>query len=95
MGAHRPLDDRRTELRRLFTVGSARRRGAARAILLAVEHHARNGGFTEIKLEPGYKQLAAMALYESMGHERMEPFGVYREDPTSVCDAKRLGHSEA
>lgn len=95
MGAHRPLDARSTELRRMFTLDSARRCGAARAILLAVEQHARSSGFTEIKLETGYKQLAAMALYESMGYERVQPFGVYKEDPTSVCYAKPIASSEA
>jgi hypothetical protein len=36
-----------------------------------------------------------MALYESMGYRRIKPFGVYRQDPTSVCFAKPLTSSAA
>lgn len=79
----------------MFTVASARRCGAARAILVAVEHHARANHFTEIKVQTGNKQHAAMALYESMGYKRIEPFGPYLGEPTSVCYAKPLASSEA
>jgi len=90
MGAHRPLDAFSSEVRRMYTLVSARRTGAARAILGAVEQHARQQGFVELKLETGYKQLPAMLLYESAGFRRIEPFGVYQHDPTSVCFAKAL-----
>ena len=90
MGAHRPLDAFSSEVRRMFTLASARRTGAARAILGAVEQHARQQGFLELKLETGYKQLPAMLLYESAGFRRIAPFGVYQHDPTSVCFAKAL-----
>jgi len=93
MGAHRPLDSTSSELRRMYTCTSARRLGAARAILLAVEHHARQQGFLELKLETGFRQAPAMALYRSMGYERIEAFGEYQEDPTSVCFAKPLTSS--
>lgn len=95
MGAHRPLDARCSEVRRMFTLDSARRTGAARAILSAVERHALSQGFAELKLETGYRQHAAIALYESMGYRRIEPFGAYQGDPTSVCFAKRIAAREA
>lgn len=95
MGAHRPLDSTSSEVRRMFTSASARRLGAGRAVLIAVELHARQQGFLELKLETGFRQGPAMALYESMGYRRIEPFGVYRQDPTSVCFAKPLSSSGA
>lgn len=95
MGAHRPLDSTSSEVRRMFTSASARRLGAGRAVLIAVELHARQQGFLELKLETGFRQGPAMALYESMGYRRIEPFGVYRQDPTSVCFAKLLSSSGA
>ena len=95
MGAHRPLDMHCSEVRRMYTLASSRRTGAARAILAAVERHARAQGFTVLKLETGYKQLPACALYESSGYRRTEPFGEHKSDPTSVCFAKSLTDSEA
>ena len=79
----------------MYTLVSSRRTGAAGAILAAVEQHAFAQGFTELKLETGYKQLPAIALYESLGYRRIEPFGEYKNDPTSVCFAKSLTDSEA
>lgn len=90
MGAHRPLDELTSEVRRMYTLASARRTGAARAILTAVERHARAQGFRVLKLETGYRQLPAMRLYETMGYRAIEPFGAYVGDPTSRCFEKTL-----
>jgi len=90
MGAHHPMDGRCSEVRRMFTSLSARRQGAGRAILAAVEQHAAGQGFSELRLETGNRQGAAIALYEAAGFRRIEPYGVYRDDPTSVCFAKPL-----
>lgn len=95
MGAHRPLDDTRSELRRLYTRPAARRSGAARAILAAVERHARQQGFAELLLETGWRQHAAIALYGALGWRRIPPFGAFVDDPTSVCFAKRLDGAAA
>ena len=90
MGAHQPLDDSRSEVRRIFTLVSARRAGVARAILAALEDHARRQGFTALWLETGCRQLPAIALYSALGYARIPPFGPHVDDPTSVCFAKRL-----
>ena len=90
MGAHRPIDQECTEIRRMYVTRSARRSGAARAVLRALEAHARAQGFKQLLLETGSKQHAAMALYESYGFSRIAPFGPYASDPTSVCYTKSL-----
>jgi GNAT superfamily N-acetyltransferase len=95
MGAHRPLDEQHSEVRRVFTLASARRTGAARQIMSAIEEPARTQGFAELRLETGYKQLPAIALYSALGYRRIEPFGPYKHDPTSVCLAKLLASSDA
>ena len=94
MGAHRPLDHHATEIRRMFTRVQARRAGVARAILRALQVHAIEEGFTELKLETGFKQRPAIALYESFGFVRTPSFGPYVHDPTSVCFAKRISGGE-
>jgi putative acetyltransferase len=95
MGAHYPMDGRCSEVRRMFTSASARRQGVGRAIVAAVEQHARRQGFSELRLETGYRQGPAIALYEAAGYRRIEPYGAYRDDPTSVCFAKSLTTSNA
>ena len=95
MGAHHPVDDLCSEVRRMFTSASARRQGAGRAILAAVEQHAARQGFCELRLETGHRQGPAIALYEAVGYRRIEPYGAYRDDPTSVCFAKPISASAA
>jgi GNAT superfamily N-acetyltransferase len=90
MGAHYPMDEQCSEVRRMFTSASAGRQGAGHAILSAVEQHATGQGFSELRLETGNRQGAAIALYEAAGYRRIEPYGIYMDDPTSVCFAKLI-----
>jgi ribosomal protein S18 acetylase RimI-like enzyme len=41
-------------------------------------------------LETGNRQVPAVRLYESSGFTRIPAFGIYANDPTSVCFAKTL-----
>jgi putative acetyltransferase len=88
MGAHRPLDQTTTEVRRMYVMADARRAGLGRDILQRIEEHAKSQGFTRLVLETGNRQLPAMRLYESCGFQRIAPFGDYVDDPTSVCYEK-------
>ena len=90
-GAIRPLGDNEAEIRRIFVTRSARRRGLARAMLTDIEVRAKSIGHLVLKLETGYKQLPAIALYESQSYDRIAPFGEYANDPTSVCFKKHIG----
>jgi GNAT superfamily N-acetyltransferase len=88
--ALRPLDEATGEVRRLYVAPSARRAGLARALLARVEVEARGFGYRVLRLETGHRQPAALALYAACGWVRIEPFGPYRNDPTSVCFEKPL-----
>jgi putative acetyltransferase len=72
------------ELKRMYTIPSARGRGVARAILGALEHLAARQGVTLYRLETGYLQPEAIALYARAGYRRRGPFGSYTDDPNSV-----------
>jgi len=89
-GAIRPLQDRVAEVHRMYVVASARRQGVARALLAALEARAASLGFAILRLETGYRQAPAMALYESCGFRRTAAFGQYLNDPVSVCYEKSL-----
>lgn len=89
-GALRPFDATTAEVRRMFVAGGQRRRGLARAILSALETHARALGYRRLVLETGCRQVAAIALYASAGFTRIAAFGPYADDPTSVCFEKPM-----
>lgn len=89
-GALRPLEPGLAEVRRMFVTRDQRRQGLARAMLSALEAHAWARGITRLRLETGFRQTAAMALYMSCGYRRIEPWGDYAEDPTSRCFEKTL-----
>jgi GNAT superfamily N-acetyltransferase len=90
MAAHRPLDERTSEVRRMFVTAAARQRGVGLALLQRLEAHARSEGFERLVLETGHRQIPAMRLYEHAGYHRIPAFGPYAGDPTSVCFAKEL-----
>ena len=74
----------------MYVRPAARRTGVARAIMEALEQLARKAGFTEVWLETGLGQPAALRLYESLGYKRIAAFGDYRDDPVSICFGKSL-----
>lgn len=90
-GALRRIDATSAEVRRVFVLAGARRRGIARATLAALERAAADLGYARLLLETGFRQRPAMALYASCGFARVAPFGPYVGDPTSVCFGKSLG----
>ena len=90
-GALRVIEPGTAELKRMFAVPSARRRGIGRAILVALEQEARRLGVTRLVLETGIRQPEAIALYRAHGFEKIPPFGEYMlSTKTSACMAKNL-----
>jgi GNAT superfamily N-acetyltransferase len=92
-GALRPIDETTAEVRRMYVAQEARRAGVAKAVLAELERHALALGYSQLKLETGFRQRPAMALYEACGFRRIEAFGPYADDPASVCFAKPLTSS--
>jgi len=88
--ALRPLDGDTVEVRRVFVPASQRGRGLARALMRRLEDEARALGYTACKLETGHRQQPAMALYAACGYQRIDAFGPYVDDATSVCFGKAL-----
>ena len=90
-GALRPLDSAVAEVRRMYVIPSARRAGHATQMLRALEAAAGDMSYSTLRLETGYRQLPAIALYLRSGYRRIDPFGPYADDPTSVCFEKHVG----
>jgi GNAT superfamily N-acetyltransferase len=94
-GALRPLDGTVAEVRRMYVLPSARRAGHAAQMLRALEAAARDMRYSTLRLETGYRQLPAIALYLRSGYRRIDPFGPYADDPTSVCFEKQVGGTQS
>jgi GNAT superfamily N-acetyltransferase len=78
------------EVKRMYVVPAARRRGLARLVLDALEARAGALGATRVILETGQRQPEAIRLYETSGYRRIEGFGHYRDAPMSLSFAKML-----
>lgn len=84
------FSDGDAEIKRMYVAPDARGNGHARAILAALETSAHAAGRTRMVLESGLRQPEALALYRSAGYTDTAKFGHYRNEPLSVCLAKRL-----
>jgi GNAT superfamily N-acetyltransferase len=89
-GAFRAHDASRAEVKRMFVAPERRGHAIARAVLGELEAWAVERGITELVLETGTEQHAAMVLYERCGYARVPNFGPYAGMPLSVCFAKQL-----
>jgi len=78
------------EIKRMYTVPEARRRGLAREVLDALVAFAADDGYARLVLETGVRQGAALHLYEAAGWERIPAFAPYEDEPDSVCFGLKL-----
>lgn len=83
------------EVKRMYVRPAARGRGLADALLSRLEHAAREVGLTQMTLQTGSHQKAAIRFYQRAGFSPVEAFGAYRAMPgqalaTSVFLGKRL-----
>lgn len=78
------------EVKRMYVVPTAQRRGFARAMLAHLEQTAAAAGFEVLVLETGTQQPEAIALYLTAGYEPIEGFGHYRWSELNRCFGRRL-----
>jgi GNAT superfamily N-acetyltransferase len=70
-GAFRRFDEQTAELKRIWTDSGHRRRGLARALLLALEAEIAGRGYQRIYLTTGDRQPEAEALYLATGYRKL------------------------
>ncbi|WP_307844935.1 GNAT family N-acetyltransferase [Actinotalea solisilvae] len=78
------------ELKRMFVRPAARGRGLSRLVLRELERVAADAGLRRLLLETGVRQPEAIGLYRSAGYRRVENYGPYVTEPSSVCYARWL-----
>jgi GNAT superfamily N-acetyltransferase len=87
-GGLKRLPDGAVEIKRMYVVPTARRRGAARALLVALEGAARDLGYATVRLDTGPRQPHAKALYAASGYVEV---GNYNGNPyAAYWGEKRL-----
>ena len=73
-GALRSLGDGVAEVKRMYVVPAARRRGVSRAVLAALEDAARERGYRRVRLDTGPSQPAARHLYDVTGYRSIPDY---------------------
>lgn len=73
-GMSHPLNDRDTEVKRVFVRAEARGTGAGRAISQALIDQARSDGFSRILLDTSRQFEGPQKLYESLGFKSRGPY---------------------
>ena len=73
------------EVKRMYVVPAAQRRGLARRMLGHLEATAAEVGYEALVLETGAKQPEAITLYLSCGYEPIPGFGYYSGSDLSRC----------
>lgn len=74
----------------MYVVPERRGAGLSRRMLAALEDEARGFAYRRIRLETGFRQHEALALYRSSGFEEIPRYGPYVDDELSVCFEKPL-----
>ncbi len=78
------------EVKRMYTAEAVRGMGFGRLILEALEEAGRALRLPVLRLETGYKQTAAIALYENAGYHRRGAFSHYPDIVESLFFEKLL-----
>lgn len=82
------------EIKRMYVVPGARRRGLAERVLAELERTAAEAGLTRLVLNTGPEQPAAVAMYERNGYRPVTPFGHYSCHPDALFFGKTLSAAQ-
>lgn len=93
-GGWRRIDDGTVEIKRMYVLDAARRRGLARLMLAELEATALAAGAHRVVLNTGSQLPEAIALYESSGYLLTAGFGHYACTPGAIFYGKTLDEDE-
>jgi GNAT superfamily N-acetyltransferase len=89
-GYRRWPDGTTAELKRIYVVPSARRRGVAQRLLAGLEEAAAAAGCDRAVLDCGPRSAEAIALWRNSGYAPIPGFSIYRDDPANQAHGKDL-----
>ena len=85
-GGYRPQANGVAEVKRVY----ARQRGAGFPLLMALEQHAEQAGYTRLVCETRRVNTRAVAFYLHAGWQESLPYGPYAGRPEAICFEKRI-----
>lgn len=89
-GAIREYSPTSTEVKRMYTLPEYRGKGLATKVLNELEKWATELSYQKCILETGWRQPAAIRLYERNGYKRISNYGKYAGIANSVCFEKEI-----
>ena len=89
-GAFKARNNQQVEIKRMFVLTAARKKGYASAILTTLETWAAKEGYSEAILETGKAQIEALSFYPKQGYTVIANFAPYVGVENSVCFSKSL-----
>ncbi len=89
-GAVSKIENNVGEIKRVYVIKEARRKGIAKLLMAKLEAEAIKLGLNKLKLETGERQPESLGLYAALGYEKIGNFGEYIGDPHSICLEKEL-----
>ena len=89
-GAFKARNNQQVEIKRMFVLTAARKKGYASAILTTLETWAAKEGYSEAILETGKAQIEALSFYPKQGYTVIPHFAPYVGVENSVCFSKSL-----
>lgn len=89
-GAFKIITSQAIELKRMFVLPAARKKGHAKRVLTELEVWAAEKGYIYVVLETGKVLFEAMAFYPNQGYSRIPNFAPYVGVKNSVCFEKTL-----
>lgn len=84
-GAYKKLDHTTVEIKRMYTLPEARKKGYAQQILNELMQWATEEQYTNAVLETGQKMKEAIRLYKAFGFEIIPNYPPYEKEETSRC----------
>ncbi len=82
------LSDTVGEVKRMYVTPAARGLRVGHLLLQGVEELAASRGYRLLRLEAGTRQPEALRLYDGSGWSRIDCYGYFKDDPTTVCFEK-------
>jgi|688.fasta_scaffold322520_2 GNAT superfamily N-acetyltransferase len=89
-GAFKKFDEDTIEIKRMFTEPMYRGRGMAGLVIDELESWAKESGYSKAILETSIKLESAIKLYNKKGFSRINNYGQYKDDLSSICFMKNI-----
>lgn len=88
--SYRPFDEDSVEIRRVYVKRRYRNKGIAYKLVKSLEKLAMEENFKYSFIETGKENLPAVGLYEKLGYETIDNFGLFENDDVCICMKKEF-----